>query len=147
MRLPRRSAGVTAWATVLGSKLLYHAGRKPWAYAMLRHFGLKSGDGPSEQQRKDGFFRAQFFAYSGAKLLARFSMHVAGDPGNEATALLSCESALCLVDNVAQIPAKRGGFWTPSTALGDALYTRLAQAGVHFETHSPGPLAEAAALF
>lgn len=136
MRVPRSASACTSWALVAGSRALDVAGRSSAVRALMRKLGPKSGDGPSQEKQEQGFFRAQFFAYSGEELLARFEMSYAGDPGNRATALLSAESALCLldrspgaVDHLLRLP---GGFQTPSVALGDLLCHRLAAAGVRF---------------
>jgi saccharopine dehydrogenase (NAD+, L-glutamate forming) len=43
------------------------------------------------------------------------------------------EAAVCLVHDIARTDVA-GGFWTPATALGDALLARLQQhAGLTFE--------------
>jgi short subunit dehydrogenase-like uncharacterized protein len=53
------------------------------------------------------------------------------DPGYGSTAKMIAESALALAHD--NLPVE-GGFWTPASAMGDALLTRLpANAGVTFE--------------
>lgn len=61
-------------------------------------------------------------------------MKVTGDrdPGYGSTGKMLGEAAICLAQDISaeQTP---GGFWTPSTALSDALLTRLqAHAGLRF---------------
>lgn len=51
-------------------------------------------------------------------------LRCAGDPANRVTVLCVCESALALVCNLGELPA-RAGVLTPSTGIGDALITRL----------------------
>ena len=133
MRLAKGAWSVPqAWAYYAGAEVFYWAGRKRWGRRLLKRFGIKSGHWPSPYVQKNGFFRACFFAYSGDQLVARFEMSYPGDPGNRATAVLSCESAMCLIEDWAELKEIRGGFWTPSTALGAVLYRRLLEAGVQF---------------
>ena len=50
------------------------------------------------------------------------------DPGYGSTAKMLSQAALCLAKD---IPDVKGGFWTPASALGDALIHRLGKhAGV-----------------
>ncbi|MBI4040942.1 MAG: saccharopine dehydrogenase NADP-binding domain-containing protein [Deltaproteobacteria bacterium] len=132
MRLSKGASAAKAWAYVAGAAAFYRVGRNPWVLKLLKKFGVKSGQGPSPDVQENGFFRAQFYAYSGKELVSQFEMSYPGDPGNKATAVLSCESALCLVENADAFSSLKGGFWTPSTALGLILYARLAKAGVQF---------------
>lgn len=90
------------------------------------------GTGPSPQAQENGFWDFRFHGVTrdGRRLQAR----VTGDrdPGYGSTAKMLGEAAVCLALDIpkAQVP---GGFWTPSTALGEALRARLvAHAGVAF---------------
>jgi short subunit dehydrogenase-like uncharacterized protein len=59
--------------------------------------------------------------------------HVKGDkdPGYGSTSKMIVESALALAQD--DLPVE-GGFWTPASAMGDALLSRLpTSAGVTFE--------------
>jgi saccharopine dehydrogenase (NAD+, L-glutamate forming) len=47
-----------------------------------------------------------------------------GDPGVESTSRLLVESALCLAQDSDRI-AVGGGFWTPASAMGELLLSRL----------------------
>lgn len=134
MRLPKAIGSLGAWGLAAGSAAFFKVGRIPAVRKLLIEHGLKPGQGPSQQAQDQGFFRAQFFAYAGDRLVSRFEMSYAGDPGNKATALLSCESAMCLILEPERIAPKQGGFWTPSTALGRVLYERLEKAGIVFTT-------------
>jgi short subunit dehydrogenase-like uncharacterized protein len=55
-----------------------------------------------------------------------------GDPGNRATTVFLCESALALAGDFDALPGgpARGGVLTPATGLGDVLVERLRNAGV-----------------
>ncbi|MEJ2153581.1 MAG: saccharopine dehydrogenase, partial [Gemmatimonadota bacterium] len=53
------------------------------------------------------------------------------DPGYGSTSKMIAESAVCLAKN--DLPVK-GGFWTPASAMGDALLKRLVDnAGLTFD--------------
>ena len=131
--LSKVASSLTAWGVVVGTAAFTVVGRHGWAQKLLKKYGVKSGQGPSAELQENGFFRAKLFAYAGQELVARFEMFYAGDPGNKATVLLSWESTFCLMESLGKIPAKKGGFWTPSTALGSVLYERLEAAGVKFQ--------------
>jgi short subunit dehydrogenase-like uncharacterized protein len=90
------------------------------------------GEGPSESQRRRGFFRIEIHTRtsSGARYLARVAAQ--GDPGYNATSVMFGESALCLAFDEARL-APRAGVLTPATAMGDALSERLRAAGQTLE--------------
>jgi short subunit dehydrogenase-like uncharacterized protein len=95
----------------------------------------KPGEGPSVEVQQKGFFTAQFYALgeAGKEHLvtrAHFNSGTAGDPGYRATALMSCESALCLALERDKCRSKEGGVLTTASALGDLLVTRLNNAGM-----------------
>ena len=89
------------------------------------------GQGPSRQQRESGFFDLRLFGKTknGEMLRARVSGD--RDPGYGSTSKMLSESALCLaIDGL----ETGGGFWTPATAMGQALMDRLtANAGLTIE--------------
>lgn len=89
------------------------------------------GEGPSPEAQAAGYWDYRFFARDaeGHRLVSR----VTGDrdPGYGSTAKMLGEAAACLTQDVPDLP---GGFWTPSTALGDKLRQRLMEhAGLTFE--------------
>ena len=89
------------------------------------------GQGPSRQQRENGYFDLRLFGKTenGEVLRAR----VAGDrdPGYGSTSKMLSESALCLSENHLAVG---GGFWTPASAMGQPLMERLiANSGLTFE--------------
>jgi short subunit dehydrogenase-like uncharacterized protein len=90
------------------------------------------GDGPSPEAQRRGFFDLRFSGTTAGG--ATIETRVTGDrdPGYGCTAKMLGEAAVALRslprDEVA------GGFWTPSTALGDRLVEALdAHAGMRFE--------------
>lgn len=100
---------------------------------LLERFVLpKPGEGPSAEQQKKGFFDLRFHGTlaDGSRMTAK----VTGDrdPGYGATAKMMGEAALCLAQDVSR-ESVPGGFWTPSTAMGDLLIERLSEnAGMSF---------------
>lgn len=101
--------------------------------SLLRRFGPKPGEGPSDEARKNGFFRGQLVCRSQGlcKLIVR--MEREGDPGNDVTVALSCETARLAAENAYQQQNLKG-FVTPTVAFGDQLTKRLEQAGFRFRT-------------
>lgn len=89
----------------------------------LRH----PGEGPSEEQRAQGWFRVTFLGSSGSR---KVRCEVAGgDPGYGETSKMLAESALCLAYD--PLP-KVAGVITPAIAMGAALIQRLQQRGIQF---------------
>ncbi|MDP3858634.1 MAG: saccharopine dehydrogenase NADP-binding domain-containing protein [Stagnimonas sp.] len=99
-------------------------------FKLSREFLLarkSSGEGPSAQQREQGWFRVRFVGEGGGK---RVVVDVkGGDPGYGETAKMLAESGLALAfDNL----PPRAGQLTPVAAMGDALLVRLQRAGISF---------------
>ena len=92
------------------------------------------GEGPTVDPEDPGFYIIQFNGETadGEKLVGR--LHGDGDPGYGSTSKMLAESGLCLaLDNL----DVEGGFWTPASAMGDALLERLqARGGLTFEITS-----------
>lgn len=116
-------AGLAAAAPLMASD----SGRK-----LLARFGPDPGDGPSEATMDSGFTQARYRATGDDGSTARARLQVQGDPGNRATVLFLCESALALALDRDALPAG-GGVLTPATGLGLPLLARLKAAGVTFE--------------
>jgi short subunit dehydrogenase-like uncharacterized protein len=84
------------------------------------------GEGPSPEQRADGWFRVRFVAEGGGR---RVITEVSGaDPYGESAKMLA-ESALCLLRD--ELP-RRAGQLTPAVAMGEVLIARLQRAGIEF---------------
>ena len=60
----------------------------------------------------------------------RVWIHGDKDPGYKSTAKMISESAMALAQDDLSVG---GGFWTPASAMGDALINRLPNAGVTFK--------------
>jgi len=103
---------------------------------LLKRLGPKPGEGPSIEERQQGFFRGRLVCcyQNVCKLIV--SMERQGDPGNEITTVLACESALLAIENA--FVTSLTGFLTPSIAFGDNLITRLEKNGFQFKIETQG---------
>ncbi len=109
----------------------------PPARAVLDRVLPSPGEGPSEKQREQGFFRIEIHARtsSGARYLCRVAAQ--GDPGYKATAVMFGESSLSLALDGDRLP-HRAGVLTPATAIGNTLIERLRIAGQTLEVERTG---------
>jgi short subunit dehydrogenase-like uncharacterized protein len=130
----RRAAWV--WSLMLGGFAL-GAAVKPLRALMKKTVLPDQGEGPSREQQQRGFYKLRL---SGQTRDGRtLSVRVTGDrdPGYGSTAKMLGEAAVCLATQTPQ-SAVAGGFWTPSTALGQAFHERLVtNAGLTFEVIEP----------
>lgn len=91
--------------------------------------GPKPGEGPSKEERENGFYDVLFVGDTEAGDELAVSVKGDKDPGYGSTSKMIAESAICLCKDV----ALNGGFYTPAAALGDKLIARLEQnAGLTF---------------
>jgi short subunit dehydrogenase-like uncharacterized protein len=90
------------------------------------------GEGPSAEQIERGSFRCDLRAIDAAGHRLQARVEGRGDPGNRATTIFVCESALALAADALSLPepSARGGVLTPATALGGVLVERLRTAGI-----------------
>ena len=89
------------------------------------------GEGPSKESRENGNYDVLFCAdlTDGSSLHASVSGDM--DPGYGSTSKMIAESALCLVNDCAELG---GGIYTPAPAMGEKLIVRLqANAGLTFK--------------
>lgn len=85
------------------------------------------GEGPSAERREKSFFKVTFVGEGGGK---RVVTEVSGgDPGYTETSKMLAESGLCLAFD--ELPQTAGQV-TTAVAMGDALLTRLQEAGIAF---------------
>jgi short subunit dehydrogenase-like uncharacterized protein len=126
--------GVSAFAFSGGLGAFMAGAALPPTRWLMESFILpKPGEGPSPEQQERGLYDLRFYGTtsSGDKLVTR----VTGDrdPGYGSTAKILGEAGVCLAQDTSRRDLA-GGFWTPATAMGDALVARLAQhAGLTFE--------------
>jgi short subunit dehydrogenase-like uncharacterized protein len=91
------------------------------------------GDGPSKQKREAGYFDIQLRGEHPTDASKSLRGRIRGDrdPGYGSTSKMLGESAVCLAKDAISVA---GGCWTPASALGEPLLTRLCNnAGVTFE--------------
>lgn len=102
--------------------------------ALLERFVLpKPGEGPSPEAQKSGFFDLRFYAKLDNGEVLKTKVTGKGDPGYGSTAKMLGEAAVCLSSDISDRELG-GGFWTPSTAMGDKLLNRLeSKAELSFE--------------
>jgi len=96
------------------------------------------GEGPSEQDRRNGYFTILVRTRTSTGARYRCEVAAQGDPGYQATSVMLGESALCLALDRDRLPA-RAGVLTPSTAMGDLLVHRLRRAGFTLSVERTGP--------
>ena len=92
----------------------------------------KPGEGPSQQEQLNGYFDMRILGKNDQHQL---TVKVTGDrdPGYGSTAKMLGQSALCMAFDIDKSDLS-GGFWTPSTAMGDQLIQRLCKySGLSFE--------------
>ena len=94
----------------------------------------KPGEGPSKESREAGNYDVLFVGTQiGDQKDAQLQVSVMGDmdPGYGSTSKMLAQSALCLIDDCADLA---GGIYTPAAAMGDKLIARLkAHAGLTFK--------------
>lgn len=91
--------------------------------------GPKPGEGPSKEERENGFYDVMFIGEATNGDTLAVSVIGDKDPGYGSTSKMISESALCLCKDV----SLSGGFFTPASALGDKLISRLTEkAGLTF---------------
>lgn len=94
----------------------------------------KPGEGPTKEERENGFYEAAFYGYAadGGKVVV--SVKGDKDPGYGSTCKMIAESALCIANDCADTS---GGIYTTAPAMGAKLRTRLeANAGLTFTVES-----------
>ena len=100
---------------------------------LSNHVLTKSGDGPSQSDQDNGYFDIRFFGSTANNETIMTKVTGNKDPGYGSTSQMLAQAALCLAQDIAQ-EAVQGGFWTPASAMGDKLLTRLVNhAGLCFE--------------
>ena len=112
----------------------------PTRRLLAKHVLPKPGEGPDQNVRESGSFDLAFVGRwpDGEVILTRVAG--SGDPNTEATSRLAFEAAVCLAEDEDRI-AVGGGFWTPVSAMGALLLSRIVAHGVmnfSLEPGSPG---------
>ncbi|MDX1649366.1 MAG: saccharopine dehydrogenase NADP-binding domain-containing protein [Myxococcota bacterium] len=126
-----KAAGISA-----GTGAVMAAGTLGPLRALLGRALPKPGEGPSREAREKGYFDLRLLALHPTDPGKNVRARVTGDrdPGYGSTAKMLAESAVCLAKDVLPVG---GGFWTPASAMGEALLDRLqAHAGLVFAVES-----------
>lgn len=104
----------------------------PVRNAAARYVLPKPGEGPSPTAQAKGFWDVRFRGTTEQGRTIETKVTGDRDPGYGSTAKMLGEAAAALLD--LSPDDRTGGFWTPATALGDALIERLeAHAGIRFD--------------
>ena len=91
---------------------------------------LKPGEGPSKEERENGFYDVLFIGSNEKGDVVKASVKGDRDPGYGSTSKMIAESAICLQKHP---ELASGGVWTPAAAMGSALIERLEEnAGLTF---------------
>ncbi|MGN8225959.1 saccharopine dehydrogenase family protein [Gracilimonas sp. BCB1] len=104
-----------------------------WFRNLLKKIMPAPGEGPSEKQIENGYFKLLAIAEDQDGQKASLKMSYPGDPGNKSTVFFLCESALCLAENTDKLKTK-SGFKTPISALEELLVQRLTERGLKIKS-------------
>lgn len=125
-----RGPGAQARSWLMAAALLAAERAVGWgpSRAVLRRLAPEPGEGPSTEQRAEGFFdvRVHTRTTTGAEYVATFAGR--SDPGYDATAVMLAESAVALA--LGQDLPDRAGVLTPATGIGPVLGDRLRAQGI-----------------
>ncbi len=92
----------------------------------------KPGEGPSREERENGFYDLVFRGEGPNGQTLQVSVKADRDPGYGSTSKMISECALVLADDNGPAAA---GIWTPAAVMGDTLLARLPEhAGIDFVT-------------
>ena len=98
---------------------------------IVRRFLPAPGEGPSREQRENGFFNLLLTGRAADGSLVCLRVKGDRDPGYGSTSKMLAESAISLASGDCH---RDGGFWTPASAMGERLRARLeTHAGLSFE--------------
>jgi len=98
---------------------------------MFKLFLPKPGEGPTAEQRRNGFFNIAFLATDDDGNCLRGKLTGDRDPGYGATSRMLGEMVVCLAKDLD--PQTPGGFLTPAAGVGQKMIPRLTKnAGIQF---------------
>lgn len=119
------SAGLLGFATAMMIK--------PSRELLSKHVLPKAGSGPSKSDQDNGYYDIRLFGQTSKKDTINTKVTGDKDPGYGSTSRMLAQAALCLAQDISKENVG-GGFWTPASAMGEKLLTRLeAHAGLSFE--------------
>jgi len=123
-----RAAALTGGLAVFAGAMMLSPTR-----ALVDRFLPDPGEGPSEETRRNGYFRIEIGTRTSTGARFRARVEAQGDPGYAATSVMLGESALALALDGDRLPA-RAGVLTPATGIGMRLVERLREQGFTFDT-------------
>lgn len=131
---PGLKGRLTATGVALGLGGFVAAAAIPPSRWLLESYVVpKPGEGPTPEQQEKGSYDFRFYGRTAAGQTLTVKVTGDRDPGYGSTGKMLGEAAACLALDRPK-SALAGGFWTPATALGDALIERLQlHAGLRFE--------------
>lgn len=92
----------------------------------------KPGEGPSRKVMEEGYLTVAGFGVGSKGNKVETLLYFPKEVGYRDTGRLLAESGLCLSLDQDKLPVKTGGFFTPSTGMGDALLDRMCNTGCMF---------------
>jgi len=105
----------------------------PTRWVLERFVVPKPGEGPTPEEQESGCYDYRLVGHTADGKTLRTKVTGDRDPGYGSTGKILGEAAVCLALDVSKAQVA-GGFWTPATAMGDALIERLVEhAGLSFE--------------
>jgi len=122
----------SAFVDLFSMALLVTMLSNPITGALLRFVLPKPGQGPSLDDMQNKSFAAISANAEGSKGTRLQAVWKFDSDGYIETARMFSESAICLAKYEDQLPAKGGGFFTPSTCMGQFLLDRLQKTGTLF---------------
>lgn len=108
-------------------------GPQKWFRTFLKKIMPAPGEGPSEEQIENGFFKMKAIAHDSNGNTHTLTMSYPGDPGNKSTVFFLCESALCLAQSETIAADMSSGFLTPASAFGKKLALHLQERGLQIK--------------
>ena len=101
---------------------------------LLQRFLSKPGEGPSKEQRENGFFKISLYGYQAKEDSPQLKLVIKGDkdPGYGSTSMMLSEAALSLAlgEGNNDLYKDQFGVITPSLAFGMNLKERLEKNGM-----------------
>jgi short subunit dehydrogenase-like uncharacterized protein len=125
----RASGRLKAKALTLGMGAMFGLAQRRLGRKILKTFGPKPGEGPSEKSMDNGWFTLKLVGATASGKRVTGVVSGQGDPGNRTTVRCLCEAGLLLATRRDELP-DHAGFLTPATAFGDALVEALRSAGM-----------------
>jgi len=127
-----KTAFVSHFGFIMFSSLLFN----PFTRFLLKKYALpKPGEGPGLGAMENEHYLSVLGEGVGVRgNRVRSTMYFPKDAGYMETARMLVEAGLALALDEKSLPKEYGGgFWTPSTALGDVLMKRLLDTGTTYE--------------